>query len=115
MANISTAEGADRAWITDGIDPSALAALAQRMPASELWSLLLEVIEQRAAARSPSTVQHQWGSDRFVAPCYVDQRTLVELDRQLLTAAQAFESVELSPLAPLGACSAISLTTQNRV
>jgi len=112
---MSTDKAADRAWIATGIDAIALASLAKRMPASELWSLLLAVVEQRAAARSPSTVQHQWESDRFVAPSYIDQRTLLELDCQLFAAAQAFESVELSPLAPLGACSTIALTTQNRV
>lgn len=108
-------EHAARAWSTSGIDADALNALAKRMRASELWSLLLEVMKQRAAARSSSTVQQQWASDRFVVPSYVDQRTLLELDSQLFAAAQAFESIELSPLAPLATCSSVALTAQNRV
>jgi hypothetical protein len=106
---------AHRAWVTRGIDPQALAALTSVMPASELWSLLLQVIERRAAERKVAALLQQWESDRFVAPCYVDQRTLLELDRQLFAAAHGFEAIELSPLAPLGVCSAIALTTQNRV
>jgi hypothetical protein len=104
-----------RAWVTRGIDPDALAALTSEMPASELWSLLLAVIERRAAERKVSNLLQQWEGDRFVAPSYVDQRALLELDRHLFAAAQGFEAIELSPLAPLGVCSAVALTTQNRV
>ncbi|HKE96703.1 MAG TPA: hypothetical protein VKB34_20505, partial [Povalibacter sp.] len=90
-------------------------ALAQQLPASQLWSLLLWVMQQRAAQRKPATLQQQWQNDRFVAPSYVDQRTFVELDLELLAAARHFESIELSPLAPLGSCSSIALTAQNRI
>lgn len=40
---------------------------------------------------------------------------LLELDTHLLAAAAAFESVELSPVAPLGVCSAIGLASQNKI
>ena len=105
----------DRDWITRAIDPEVIRSLAQTLPATELWSLLLVVMEQRAAARTPTTVTRQWQTDRFVAPAYVDQRTLLEVDRQLFAAAAQFEVIELSPLAPLGACSAIAPTSQNRI
>jgi hypothetical protein len=91
------------------------AALAQNLPASEVWSLLLGVLEERAARRTQANVLQQWSSDRFVCPAYVDQRTLTELDGQLLAAAETFEAVELSPLAPLGTCSVIALTSQNKI
>ena len=84
------------------------------MPASELWSLLLSVIEERAAQRSTAALRHQWDDDRFVQPAYVDQRTLNALDSHLLAAAHQFEAIELSPLAPLGVCSGVALTSQNR-
>jgi hypothetical protein len=110
------ADAADhRAWVTRGFDSQALEALANAMPPSELWSLLLGVMEQRAAQRKASMLLQQWKTDRFVTPSYTDQRTLLELDQHLFAAAADFEAVELSPLAPLGACSAIALTTQNRV
>jgi hypothetical protein len=77
--------------------------------------LLLDVAEQRAAQRSAASLLQQWGKDRFVGPAYIDQRTLNELDGHLLAAAADFEALELSPLAPLGSCSAIALASQNKI
>lgn len=105
----------DRSWKSRGMDEASYAALARDLPASRLWSLLLDVIEQRAARRTPSTLTEQWRSDRFVQPASVDQRTLVALDGHLLAAADAFEAIELSPLAPLGVCSVVGLASQNKV
>jgi hypothetical protein len=105
----------ERHWTHAGIEEAAYTALAQGLAASELWSLLLGVAEQRAAQRSAAQVQQQWERDRFVCPAYVDQRTLNQLDGHLLAAASAFEALELSPLAPLGSCSAIALASQNKI
>jgi hypothetical protein len=105
----------ERSWARAGIQEAAYGALAQGLAASELWSLLLGVAEQRAAKRSAAHVQQQWEADRFVCPAYVDQRTLNQLDGHLLTAAASFEALELSPLAPLGSCSAIALASQNKI
>ena len=105
----------DRDWARSGLDEAAYAALAKGLAASELWSLLLDVAEQRAAQRSAASLLHQWGKDRFVDPAYIDQRTLNELDGHLLAAAADFEALELSPLAPLGSCSAIALASQNKI
>jgi hypothetical protein len=105
----------ERTWAHAGIQEAAYAALAQGLAASELWSLLLGVVEQRAAQRSAAHVQRQWETDRFVCPAYVDQRTLNQLDSHLLAAASAFEALELSPLAPLGSCSAVALASQNKI
>jgi hypothetical protein len=105
----------ERNWARGGIHEAAYAALAEGLAASELWSLLLSVAERRAAQRTPASVQQQWEKDRFVCPSYIDQRTLNELDGHLLAAASAFEALELSPLAPLGSCSAIGLTSQNKI
>jgi hypothetical protein len=105
----------ERTWARAGIGEAAHAALAKGLAASELWSLLLGVIEQRAAQRTATSVRQQWERDRFVCPAYVDQRTLNALDCHLLAAAASFEALELSPLAPLGSCSAIGLTSQNRI
>jgi hypothetical protein len=104
-----------QSWARAGLDEAAYSALAKGMAASELWSLLLGIAEQRAAQRTPATVRQQWERDRFVCPAYIDQRTLNELDRHLLAAASAFEALELSPLAPLGSCSAVGLTSQNKI
>ena len=105
----------DRDWTHAGLDEAAYAALAKGLAASELWSLLLNVAEQRAAQQSPANLRQQWEQDRFVGPAYIDQRTLNELDGHLLAAAADFEALELSPLAPLGSCSAIALASQNKI
>lgn len=104
-----------RDWTAAGIGEAAHEALASGLPPSAVWSLLLDVMSRRAAARTPSDVLRHWERDGFTRPAAVDQRTLVALDATLLEAAEAFEAVELSPLAPLGACSAIGLGSQNRI
>jgi hypothetical protein len=105
----------DTSWATAGFSESAYAALASGMPASEVWSLLLSAMRERAEHRTPGALAQQWAGDRFVQLSYIDQRTLLDLDSHLLAAAHEFEAVELSPLAPLGTSSSVALTTQNRV
>jgi hypothetical protein len=105
----------DDSWATAGFGESAYAALARGMPATEVWSLLLSAMRERAEHRTAGALAQQWANDRFVQLSYIDQRTLVELDSHLLAAASEFEAVELSPLAPLGTSSSVALTTQNRV
>jgi hypothetical protein len=104
-----------REWITAGLPAGAYDALAAGLPASRLWSLLMEAIEARASARTLPAIAEQWASDRFVQPGIVDQRSLVEVDRHLLAAAASFESIELSPVAPLGVCSVMGRASQNKV
>jgi hypothetical protein len=105
----------DSSWATAGFGESAYAALARGMPASEVWSLLLSAMRERAEHRTAGALAQQWANDRFVQLSYIDQRTLLDLDSHLLAAAPEFEAVELSPLAPLGTSSSVALTTQNRV
>jgi hypothetical protein len=104
-----------RDWITAGLPAGAYEALTRDLPASRLWSLLLEVVDARAAARRPASLMEQWDRDRFVALAAVDQRAQLEVDRHLLAAASAFESIELSPVAPLGVCSSMGRASQNKV
>ena len=101
-------------WLTRSVDSQLLARLGGELPASVLWSALLGVMEQRAR-RAPAALLRQWQADRFVVPANVDQRTLLAMDAELLAAANAFEALELSPLAPLGVCSTVALSSQNRV
>jgi hypothetical protein len=104
-----------RPWVQTGLPPGAYDALTHELPASQLWSLWLEVAAGRAARRQPAELGAQWERDRFVQPAPVDQRSLVEVDRHLLAAAAAFESIELSPVAPLGVCSIMGHASQNKV
>ena len=104
-----------RRWITEGIDERAIQSLTRTLSASDLWSFLLWLTEQRALTRTTNTLQQQWQRDRFVQPSLVEQRRLLEIDLELLQMAHGFESIELSPLAPLGTCSRVALTAQNRI
>lgn len=104
-----------RSWVRAGLPPGTYDALTNGLPASRLWSLWLEVAEARAARRRPAELMEQWGRDRFVQPAIVDQRSLVEIDGHLLASAPAFESIELSPVAPLGVCALMGHASQNKV
>jgi hypothetical protein len=106
---------ADRDWISQGIGADAFGALAEGLPAAEVWSLLLEAFARRAAARTPADVRQQYSRDGFVQPALIDQRVFNDLDRHLLAAAHEFEAIELAPLAPLAACSSVARTSQNRI
>ncbi len=92
-----------------------IAALTEKMPASLLWSFLLELMAQRAKGRDSAELLRQWERDDFVTPAPIDQRTLLRMDMRLLEAAQDFEAIELSPLTPLGTCSVMALASQNKI
>jgi hypothetical protein len=104
-----------RLGVDADVDTALRQALMQGLAPNELWSLLLAVLEARAGQRTPAILRRQWENDRFVQPSAVDQRTLNHLDSHLLAAAAEFEALELSPVAPLGACSAVAPTSQNRI
>lgn len=96
-------------------DAAAYEALATGLAASEVWSLLLAVMSRRAAERTPAAVLQQFERDRFTTVSAVGQREMLRTYLCLLEAADAFEALELSPLAPLGACSAVGLASQNKI
>jgi hypothetical protein len=81
---------------------------------SEATPFLLELARAQAARRRPADLAAQWARDSFVASSPLDQRTVHALDGIALEAASAFEAVQLSPVAPLGVCSAIAPTSQDR-
>jgi hypothetical protein len=104
-----------RSWVTAGLPAGSYDALSNGLPASRLWSLLMDVADERASRRRPAELVDQWRRDRFVQPAIIDQRSLVEVDGHLLRATSAFESIELSPVAPLGVCAVMGHASQNKV
>jgi catechol 2,3-dioxygenase-like lactoylglutathione lyase family enzyme len=88
--------------------------LAARSP-SECLPLMLRVARAHAARRRPSDLRAQFSQDGFVSPSGLDLRVAHKLDGMALDAAREFEAVLLSPLAPLGTCSALSPSHQNRI
>jgi hypothetical protein len=49
-----------RPWVTAGLPPDTYEALTDELPASRLWSLLLDVAEARATGRRPAELLEQW-------------------------------------------------------
>lgn len=75
---------------------------------------LLDLARAQAARRRPSDLLSQRERDGLVQPCVLDQRLAHQLDGLALGAAAGFEAVLLSPVAPLGVCSALAPTSQDR-
>ena len=91
-------------------------ALVDGLSPSELQSALLDVSRARAAKVTPARVIQRWREDRFVRPSTVDPRQLVKTQAMLWDRLpDRFDGVELSPLTPLGTCSAIATVDQNKV
>jgi hypothetical protein len=90
-------------------------ALAGLSP-TDLQTLLLDVAQTRAAAVTPADLLRRWGADRFVRPAGADPRALAEVEARLWELLPAeFDGVELSPVVPLGASSAVGPVSQNRI
>jgi len=105
----------DRDWIVERVGAAAFEQLATGLAGSDLHSVLLEVMQHRARSRTPADVLAQYLRDGFCTPAAIDLRTSHEVDGHLLGAADGFEALDLSPVAPLGVSSAIAQTGQNRV
>jgi hypothetical protein len=87
----------------------------EKLSGSQLQSLLLEVLRSRASTRAPAEVLEQYRRDPFCRPSSANPGTSLAIDGELFAAAEGFEAIELSPIAPLGACSRVAVTDQNRV
>lgn len=83
-------------------------------PPSETTPRLLALARRQAGRRRPKDLLVQWERDAYVAPSMLDARTLHALDGLALDAAEGFEALLLSPVAPLGSCSVIAPTSQDR-
>ena len=106
---------AHRAWIVDSVGAPTFDRLAAELTGAELQSLLLEVMQARALARSAKELVAQYGRDRFCVPAPVGLREMLAIDSHLAATAERFEAVELSPVAPMGTCSVVGPTGQNRI
>jgi hypothetical protein len=86
-----------------------LAALADRLPGSDLTTLLLEVFRRRAERLSPAQVMRSYRTDRFVAAAAADFAALRRAEDALLGALPAdFDRLVLAPVLPLGAHTAVA-------
>lgn len=102
-----------RVWA--GLPAGTRAALAD-LPPADLRTLLLTVARDRAATVRPADVVRRWREDRFVRPGDVDPRALARVEARVWDLLPAdVTGVELSPVAPLGTCTAVAPVSQHRI
>lgn len=94
-----------------------LKLLSESLTASELNTLLLEVFHRRTQIMTPAGLLNAYQQNRFVRPSTVDALAYAEMTLLWLNAAQTagFHPLELSPVAPLGACSVLGTVHQHKV
>lgn len=92
---------------------SDLSAFLSSSP-SQSRPALMDLARRQAAARAPRDLTRQWARDPSVAPGELDQRMLLALDVVALDAADGYEALQLSPVAPLGVNSVVAPTSQDR-
>jgi hypothetical protein len=102
-------------WIVELLGRETFERLTHGLAGAELQSLLMSVMRARAVARTPPDILAQYAQDSFCRPAPLDPRAGLIIDAELFGAAGDFEPIELAPVAPLGCCSALALTDQNRV
>jgi hypothetical protein len=93
-----------------------LTVLAERISPTDLQSLLLEVYRFRGSSQPLATLLEQHQENRFLKPSPMDPRVTMEFDSLAFAlATPKFQPIELSPLAPLGATSAVTNVSQNNL
>jgi hypothetical protein len=96
--------------------PDLLDTLTRRLSGADFTTLMLEVMQRRAAAVTPATLAARYRSDRFVAPPLASFESLRRVEDALLAACRdSFEPIALAPLVPLGTHSAIATVAQNKI
>ena len=92
-------------------------SVVDNLTLSELNTLLLEVFRKKSQKVTPSSLLESYNNNRFVNPSSFDPLVFMKLRKETLEMAanRNFIPIELSPLAPLGACSAIAPVDQNNI
>lgn len=98
-------------------DQDIFSRLTNQLSFSEFNSLLLEFFRARTKEIDAAKLLRDFERNRFVKPAQVDAISMKELELSCLKKANqhGFEPVILSPVAPLGTCSAMALVDQNNV
>jgi hypothetical protein len=90
-------------------------ALASKLSASDLRSILMEVYRLRAAGVKAAGIGAHAARDPLMAPSTVSARNLMIFDSAAFQAASEFVALELSPLGPFSSASTLGGTSQNNV
>lgn len=96
--------------------PDLLEILTEKLSPGELQSVLLEVYRRRALARSPAQLLDYYQRNRFVGPAPQGPDAYAAFDSLAFSCLlPEFKALELSPVAPLGSCSAVATVHQDKV
>lgn len=110
----SEEQAGERVW--RAVPPGTREALTRDLPPTDLRTLLLAVARDRASQVTPADVMRRWQQDRFVRPAAADPRRVAAVEARLWQLLpEEFTGIELSPVAPLGTCTAVAPLSQNRV
>jgi hypothetical protein len=83
---------------------------------SDFTTVMLEVVQRRAARETPTSVLRRYTSDRFVRPGGTPVRSARRAEDALLGCLPPeTEVVQLAPLVPLGTHSALATVSQHKV
>lgn len=94
--------------------PDLIDVLVERIAPSDLHSLLLAVYRRRAEQLTPADILRGYEQRRRVRPAELPPARLGEIERLAASLLpQGYEQIELSPIAPLGAVSAITQLGQD--
>lgn len=91
--------------------------LETELSPTDLQTLLLDLARTRAGRVNASTALQRWRSDRFVLPSPVDPVLVSAVSGHLweLVRDSPFVGLALSPVTPLGTCTAVGAVDQNRI
>ncbi len=91
--------------------------LSSRLSSSELNTLFLALFDLKTQHKSPADLMRQYDLNRLVKPFDLDPILLREFELVFLKtfSEHQFPPLELSPVAPLGACSVIGAVDQKKV
>jgi hypothetical protein len=97
--------------------PNLLNDLQEKLSASELNTLLLELYRKKTQHLSPAELLKQFSTNKYAAPVALPTIAFkeYELDCLRLMEANGFNAITLSPLTSLGTCSAVAYVDQNNV
>ncbi len=94
--------------------PGLAEILSDRIPPSDLQSLLMEVYSRRSRSRDAQAVLRDYQTNRFVRPGHSSPQDLFAWDALLwMTLPADFEGIELSPVAPFGAVASLTPLSQD--
>jgi hypothetical protein len=105
---------AERVW--RAMPAGSREALTRDLPPTDLQTLLIAVARERAGRVTPADVMRRWQHDRFVRPAACDPRRVAGVEARLWQLLPAeFTGIELSPVVPLGTCTAVAPVSENRI